>query len=758
MNFLQGLLFSHQSRNTGNSGNIGSGWKFSRGAFGVLSRALILFVAFSAQSAFALNCQQARQLVAVYFKMHFSYHDFDEELGRRTLDNLIKAWDPGKVYFLKSDVKDFEDKYSHKLHEMVMDSDCRAVDDVTKTYAKRFGERQKVINDWIDAKHDFKLDESMLIDRKKLDYASTTEEISERWRERVKFQLIQLKATLKDVDKAREKLHKRYQLAAKRQNDLTSDDMYTIFLNAFSSALDPHSEYLSPESLEDFRISTRLSLEGIGAVLREEDGFTVIQSLVPGGAAANTGKVKEGDKIIAVAQAEEPPVDVIDMDLREVVKLIRGTHGTEVRLTLVREDSGKATQTIVPIIREQIQLKDRAAKSRVVPVTLQDPGGAQRTVKLGVIDLPSFYMDFEGRQNHEKNFKSSSADMQAELTKLKAQNVDGVVVDLRSNGGGSLDESIDIAGLFTDQGPEVQIKDTRGATFVQKYEDGKVSYTGPLVVLINRQSASASEIFAGAIQDYQRGLIVGDTHSFGKGTVQNLNDIDEKLGAIKVTISKFYRPSGSSTQLRGVESDVVIPDVMDEYEIGEKHYDYALQWDKIPATEYRHFGEVTPEMLKPLREASKIRVSSDKGFEKVFAAIKEYKAGEDSRSKVSLKEDAPENNPKDLKADAKSAKDKKVALKDIKDKADKKGKDKKKAAAVDDDDDEEKAPLAEDFQLQETLKIAADYIQVMAKRPLAKVTLPDLDKISVAEDAAKKSPEKKQMKDLLKAHGASQNN
>jgi carboxyl-terminal processing protease len=687
-----------------------------------------------AREGYALNCQQVRQLVGVYFKMHFDHHDFDDEMSRRTVDNFLRAWDPGKVYFLKGDVKQIEEKYATKLDDMIMDANCQAIDEITKLYAKRFNERQKTISDAIDAKHDFSIEEFMTIDRKKLDYATTTEEIADRWRQRVKFQLLQLKQTLQDLGKAREKLHKRYQLAAKRQLELTSDDMYSLFLNAFSLSLDPHSEYMSAEQLEDFRISTRLSLEGIGAVLRSEDGFTTIQSLVPGGAAFNTGKVKVEDKIIAVAQGAEPPVDVIDMDLREVVKLIRGTRGTEVRLTLVREDSGKTIQLVVPIIREQIQLKDRAAKSSVVPVAMQEgPNGGTRQLKIGVIDLPSFYMDFEGRQNREKGYKSSSADMRQEINSLKKQNVDGIVIDLRSNGGGSLDESIDIAGLFFDKGPVVQIKDTRGSTYVQKDENPETLYTGPLVVLTNKQSASASEIFAGAIQDYQRGLIVGDAHTFGKGTVQNLNDIDDKLGAVKVTISKFYRPSGSSTQLKGVESDIVLPDLLDEYELGEKHYDYALPWDKISSSDFKSAGLVNPDMTKALQIASKARVSVDKSFEKVFAAIKEYKQSEESRSRVSLKE---EPAGKDAKKDAKVAEKESSS---IKGKGSKGSKDKKKKDQDSEADEEgEKLALADDFQLQETLRVAADYIQLLSKKPLAKVNLPTVDTVAVAKEPAAK--------------------
>ena len=714
---------------------------FSPGSFSLMARLLkgvaaIALVA-SSTNAMALNCQQVRQLVGVYFKMHFDHHDFDDELSRRTLDNFIKSWDPGKVYFLKSDVDDLTQKYATKLDDQIMDSNCQAIDDVVKLYSKRFNERQKLIDAAVDAPQDFSKDEFMVIDRKKLDWGTTTEELSERWRERVKFQLLQLKGTMGDLAKAKEKLHKRYQLSTKRQNELTADDMYSIFLNSFSLSLDPHSEYMSPESLEDFRISTRLSLEGIGAVLRSEDGFTTIQSLVPGGAASNTGKVKVDDKIIAVAQGAESPVDVIDMDLREVVKLIRGARATEVRLTIVRDDgTGKNTQVVVPIIRAQIQLKDRAAKSTVYNVNVTD--GDKRTIKVGVIELPSFYMDFEGRQNHEKGYKSSSVDMRNEVANLKKQNVDAIVVDLRSNGGGSLDESVEIAGLFFDKGPVVQTKDTRGQTNVLKDDDGKTEYSGPLVVMINRQSASASEIFAGAIQDYGRGLIVGDTHTFGKGTVQNLNDLDEKLGAIKVTIQKFYRPGGASTQLKGVESDIALPDVLDEYEIGEKHYDYALPWEKIPASDFKAFTYDTPELVKKLKDSSSTRIASDKGFEKIRSAIKDYRDGEDARSKVSLKEDLAANKKaEELKASEnrpQSAKNK-----------DKKKDKKKDAKAVDpDEEDDEKLPITEDFHLQETLRITGDYVQLLNKRPLGKLSLPEVEKLAAltAQKDAKKAADK----------------
>jgi carboxyl-terminal processing protease len=508
---------------------------------------------------------------------------------------------------------------------------------------------------------------------------------------------------------------KRMDLIRKRHKETTSDQVMGIFLNSFASALDPHSDYMGPDELEDFRINTRLSLEGIGAVLRSEDGFTTIQSLVPGGAAALSGKVKVEDKIIAVAQSKEAPVDVIDMDLRDVVKLIRGKQGTEVKLTLVREEKGQNNQTQVVLKRQKVQLTDRAAKS-TLRIVKSGEGADAKDIRVGVIVLPSFYMDFEGRQNKQKDFKSSSVDMLREIESLKKQNVDVIVVDLRNNGGGSLDEAINVTGLFIKQGPVVQIRNSDGSAFVQEDKDPAVAWDGPLAVMINRQSASASEIFAGAIQDYGRGLIIGDSHTFGKGTVQNLNDISEKLGAVKVTISKFYRPSGSSTQLRGVESDIVLPDLMDEIEMGEKFYDYALPWEKIKESDFKPLN-ATSAYAKKLREASAQRVAVDAGFKQIADDIKTYKNGELERSRISLKE--------------KSGKEKAAE----KEKQEKRAGHKKGKSGADSDEDGELA-LAEDFMLQESIRIAADFHNIRAGRPLAKLTIPD---IAQAEKAKKKS-------------------
>jgi carboxyl-terminal processing protease len=692
---------------------------FSR--FFAFMGSIILLSQLASVTAFALECKQVRLLTQYYFKMHFTYTEYTDELSKRSLDLFLRAWDPGKLYFLQSDVDRFEKDYATQIDDLINRADCGFIDDIIAVYGKRFEERQKGINDAIALNHDFAVDEYMEVDRKKLPWAKTTEELQDRWRKRVKFQVMQLRDTITDSGKIREKMTKRMELIRKRHAETNSDQVMGIFLNAFASALDPHSDYTGPDELEDFRINTRLSLEGIGAVLRSEDGFTTIQSLVPGGAAAQSGKVKVDDKIIAVAQAKEPPVDVIDMDLRDVVKLIRGKQGTEVKLTLVREEKGQNTQLQVTLKRQKVQLTDRAAKSSL-RIVRSGEGVSGRDIKVGVIALPSFYMDFEGRKNMQKDFKSSSVDMLREIDRLKKQGVEVMVVDLRNNGGGSLDEAINVSGLFIKQGPVVQIRGNDGSSFVQGDKDPAVAWDGPLLVMINRQSASASEIFAGAIQDYGRGLIVGDTHTFGKGTVQNLNDVSEKLGAVKVTISKFYRLSGSSTQLRGVESDIVLPDIMDEIEVGEKFYDYALPWEKIKEADFKNMNLVGP-FLKRLKDASSLRVATDAGFKLIAEDIKTYRAGELERSRISLKE--------------KTAKEKAAE----KEKQEKRGGRKKSKDGGEVDNDAELS-ITEDYHLQETLRVASDYVNLRAGKPLGKLSIPELARADKSKDPGAKKKTK----------------
>ncbi|MBP6218479.1 MAG: carboxy terminal-processing peptidase [Oligoflexales bacterium] len=725
---------------------------------------LLLLSAFPAQ---AMECSYVRQLIDFFLKNHYSIHTLDAEVSRRTLDNFIKSIDPAKVYFYQKDVDDLFSRFSTRFPSLIAKSDCGMATGVFDLYAKRFVEWNAEIKKIIDEKHNFNVDEYLKIEGKNLAFLNNPKDLRERWRQRIKFQHMQLLSTLGSDQEVRQKMHKRYELLLKRHNEITTDDIYEMFLDAFALALDPHSDYFSPTQLEEFRISTRLSLEGIGALLRSEDGITTIQSLVPGGSAEKSTQIMPGDKIVAVGQATHLPVPVIDMDLQEVVKLIRGPDGTEVRLTLRRGDK----EFVVPIFRSKIQLQDKAAKSRVydvqalvaattatatpsmisstnhadaptatVPATTIQTAKGGENYRIGVVDLPSFYMDFEGKQANKQDFKSSSRDVALELEKLKKSAVHAVVVDLRSNGGGSLDEAINLAGLFTGKGPVVQVKGVNGKPQVNSY-DGKAVYDGPLIILIDRQSASASEIMVGAIQDSGRGLIIGSSHTFGKGTVQIVNDIDAKLGAIKVTISKFYRPSGSTTQLRGVESNITLPSLLELYEVGEKFYEYALPWDQIDAVPYSNFNLVTP-FLPELKTAHEQRLKKDKGFEDIMKAMDDYKKNEKERNQISLK--------MDKKAEGKDTSSKKPEVKASKDAGTKpvakEEADKAKAPA---DDYEEKTslpPLKDDIHMQEALRIAADYVRLIKKEPLLDLVLPKLEeekKLALAKEQSEKKVEPK---------------
>lgn len=660
----------------------------------------------------ALTCSEVRQLTMLYFKMHFSHSKFDDEISRRTLENFVEDWDPSKMYFYESDIAEFRKAYSSKIDDLIYGNmDCSVINEIMNRYTKRFEERQSYAIKLVDTKHDFTIDEYMNVDRDTMGYAKNQKEIEERWRQRVKFQLLTLKTSLdNDLKKAQSKLKKRYNLSKKRQSELTKDKVFGVFLNSFSRALDPHSTYLPADELEDFRIRTRLSLEGIGATLRSEDGFTIVVSLVKGGAAHSGGLLKVNDKIVAVAQGDGDPVDVIDMDLQEVVKKIRGARGTVVKLTVIRENSKKSKKLVVPIVREKIQLVEQQASSKVVEVELPSKKGKSKLKKIGVLTLPSFYIDFEGRQKRLSNFRSSSNDTMREIRKLQKQKIDALVVDLRNNGGGSLDESVKMAGLFFDKGPVVQIKAQNGDTESLNDEDGKTFYDGPLLVMINRHSASASEIFAGAIQDYGRGIIVGDSHTYGKGTVQHLNDIAPHLGAVKVTVNQFYRASGLSTQLNGVDADIVLPSLVDRLEIGEKYYDYALPFEKIKADKHQEFGAVKP-YIKELASRSELRRKKDENFSEIEKEIKDFEKNKAERMRVSLK----------LNKDGEDDEDE------------------EKAAQDSADGEDGSIKLSDDIYLQETVRIAAEYAALKNGQKLTSApSIPELKKAKKAKAVAEK--------------------
>ncbi|MCA9114658.1 MAG: carboxy terminal-processing peptidase, partial [Planctomycetaceae bacterium] len=445
------------------------------------------------------------------------------------------------------------------------------------------------------------------------------------------------------MEEARERLHKRYHNIATTLEQTENSEKLEAYLSALTHCFDPHSSYMSPETLEDFQISMRLRLEGIGAALRSEDGYTTVASIVPGGAAAADGRLKVGDKIIGVAQAEGEFVDIVEMKLSKVVRYIRGPKGTQVRLQVKTADTGKVTE--YELTRQEIELKSSEVKGEIIQSGERLKGTA---VRVGVVHIPSFYRDFDGARAGDPNFKSTSRDVRKVLEDFEKQGgVDIVVVDLRTNGGGALSEAIEVSGLFIDLGPVVQVKQQDGAIKSHDDEEPGVAWDGPMVVLCNRLSASASEIFAGVIKDYQRGLIVGDSTTHGKGTVQNVMMVGRQLlqflrqeqrGALKLTINQFYRVNGDSTQNHGVRSDIVLPSLFDHMDLGESSLDNALPFDQIKAAAYQPLGMVKPEIVSTLRQNSAKRVAADPEFKKLSEQIARYVARKE-RPTITLNEE-----------------------------------------------------------------------------------------------------------------------
>ena len=549
----------------------------------LLSFALTFSSFFLTSEASALDCGEIQKGVKSFLANHLRFRKFDNKLSERVFDKFMESLDPGKMYFLQKDYDKLSKKFRHKIDEFVNKKKCHTMDEIIDLYDKRFSTVFSLLKGLIEKKHDFSIDEHIKTDRDKISYAKDKDEQKERWRKWVKYQILLLKGTADDMKTVRKKMHKRYELLKKRNDEMDSEDVMGIFLSSFASSLDPHSDYFSRDELEDFRIRTRLSLEGIGAVLRSEEGFTIIQSLVPGGAAEKAGTVNVQDKIIAVAQENGEAVDIVDMDLREVVKLIRGKSDTKVHLTLLRETGEKSEKLVVTIVRKKIELKDQAVKYEVHELQAKTSKSSKLTYRIGVIDLPSFYIDFQGRRYDQNNYTSSSRDLKKALRELNKKDVDAIILDMRNNGGGSLDEAVAISGMFLEgKGcPIVASKQLSSKPRIYRDPDDGIEYKGALVVMINRYSASGSEIVAGAMKDYGRALIVGGDHTFGKGTVQNLMDVKGFSGALKVTISKFYLPAGASTQERGVNADVVITSFANMVEVGERYLDNALTWRQI---------------------------------------------------------------------------------------------------------------------------------------------------------------------------------
>jgi carboxyl-terminal processing protease len=575
-------------------------------------------------------------------KEHLLRHRVDNTTTARGLKQFLKSFDPLKVYFTRADVKLFQSRQS-ELAEAIRDrGDVRFAYDVYYRFSIRVAQRVELVEELLAGTFDFTLDETMQLDPDTVDYAASDDEMRDRWRRRMKYDLLDLKADKIVGDEATKKLIRRYTSFRNRMKQTSSDELLEMYLTAMTSAYDPHTSYMSPSTLENFRIMMSLNLEGIGARLTQEDGYTVVKEILAGGAAAKQGELKAEDRIVSVGQgANGEMLDIVDMKLNDVVKRIRGKPGTIVRLG-VKSGSGAETR-ILTIVRARVPLSESEARGKVFPVQRGDV-----VLKIGVINLPSFYMDMEAARRNLRDYKSTTRDVRRIISSFREDDVNAVVVDLRRNGGGSLSEAVDLTGLFIADGPIVQVRNFNGSRDVLKDSDPSIVWAGPLVVVTSKFSASASEILAGAIQDYGRGLIVGDPSTHGKGTVQSLQPINRRafsnffgggpdLGALKITMQQFYLPEGNSTQRRGVLSDVVIPSLSEHRAIGEADLDFAVPFKKVDPLPHRSYNMVNAKVVQQVKANSDARIKESEDFDKLAKIIEVFKERKE-RKTISLNE------------------------------------------------------------------------------------------------------------------------
>ena len=546
----------------------------------------VLTLASSAQPNAWKNLQPDRDqviaslnIIELLKRHHYNKPPLDDARSEKIYQNYLKLLDPSRSFFTAGDIAQFN-QWQNDFDDFLKGGNLKPGFTIYKTYLQRQQERLQYalgqLSQGVD-KIDFTVDESLEIDRENAPWAKDNAELDDLWRMRIKDEVLRLKIAGKEPAAIQELLTKRYKNQLNRIDQTLGEDIFQAYMNAFAQTYDPHTNYLSPESAENFDINMSLSLEGIGAVLQTDNEYVKVVRLVPAGPAEKTKQVAPADKIISVAQGDGELVDVIGWRLDEVVKLVRGPKGSLVRLEIIPASNAPNDDTskIVHITREAVKLEDQAVSKSIIKLN-QDG----RDYKLGVITIPAFYLDFKAYRDGNPEYKSTTRDVKKLLGELQAEQVDGVVLDLRDNGGGSLQEATELTGLFIDQGPTVLVRNSDGRVDVLADEEKGVFYSGPLAVLVNRLSASASEIFAGAMQDYHRALVIGG-QTFGKGTVQSVQPLNH--GELKLTLAKFYRVSGESTQHQGVLPDIAYPSVLDIKEIGESALDDSLPWDRIDA-------------------------------------------------------------------------------------------------------------------------------------------------------------------------------
>ncbi len=567
---------------------------------------------------------------------HYSPRSLDDQLSGEMMARLLDALDSERLFFLASDIERFE-PYRPLLDDAVRSRDLRPVFEIFSVYRQRVAERTAFAREVLKQDLDFGRNDTYAIKRSEGPWEANREALDRVWRQRIKNDVLRLKLAGRDIAAIRDTLDKRYSTYESRVLELKNDDIFQTFVNAYAGSLDPHTSYMNARASENFNISMRLSLQGIGAVLQRDDEVTVIRSIVPGGPADQSAKLKVGDRVVAVGQGREGPmVDVVGWRIDDVVELIRGPKDSYVRLDVIPAEAGiDGKHELITLARQEVKLEEQAAKKSVIEVK-----DGEQVRRVGVITLPTFYQDFEGRRRDEPDYRSASRDVAKLIAELRQDKVEGVLLDLRNNGGGSLPEAVAVTGLFIDRGPVVQVKDSTGRLMIERDQDRGVAWDGPLAVLINRSSASASEIVAAAIQDYGRGLIIGEP-SFGKGTVQNLIDLDRfggsegpGLGQLKLTVAQFFRINGGSTQHRGVIPDIAFPVTLDADDFGESAYDNALPYTEIAPVAYPKLAEFRP--LTPLLASRHSeRAANDAEFRWWAEDVAQYRA-QRQRTEISL--------------------------------------------------------------------------------------------------------------------------
>lgn len=665
---------------------------------------------------------------------HLSRQKLNDARSIRAFDNYIENLDALKLYFLKSDIDEFQ-RYKTELDDQMLAGDFSAAYAVFNRFLERLDQRTTLALELVDQEHDFMVEEDIMTDVDQLEFAETEAEVRDRWRKRIKYSLLVMRgdeekkkkeaqeeaektgeegSDAKEADKSnvstsdedpKERLKKQYQSRSRRMHQMDSEDVVELYISSVTTSYDPHTTYMSKGTFENFIIQMGLELEGIGATLSESDeGYTVIKSIVAGGAVDTQGGLEVEDKITAVAQGDEDGgrayeklyrehggefVDVIGLKLDDVVGMIRGKAGTVVRLSVLSENGGGLK--VVSIVREKIKLEESAARGEVFEQGTKADG---TPFKIGVIELPSFYASM----GDGIGGRTTTNDVKRILVDFKAQNADALVLDLRRNGGGSLREAVDCTGLFIDRGPVVQVKDSLGRIIEHKDVAAGMEWSKPMVVLTSKFSASASEILAGAVQDYGRGLVVGDTTTHGKGTVQSLMDLNRELfrvrnppnvfGALKITIQQFYRPNGDSTQLRGVLSDLVLPSISDKMDVSESDLDFPVEFDRIPKARYQKLSMVSPEISQQLAARSAARIEQSEDFQSRRKRIGTY-VEQKALKRISLNEEKFLARRRELSAEKEDEK------------------------AIEEQLNPDKG-IEKDFYLEEVLQITLDYYNLLA--------------------------------------------